>query len=266
MRLLAILEYDGTDFEGFQVQKRGRTVQGELERAIARVTGETVRIVGGGRTDSGVHALGQGAHFDTGWDRPLPTLHRALNAVLPKDLAVRSLVAVDQAFSARYSALSRAYRYTILNRPIRSPLVERYALLVSEPIDVELMDAAARVLVGKHDFGAFGTPPRGNNTVREMHQSRVTRDGDTVRVDLEANAFLYRMVRRIVGTLLLVGKGKMGIDEFREVLAQKRRAGQSVPPHGLCLVAVRYADDVQSDPVQRLGERLKIVGVEDENV
>ncbi len=240
MRLFAILEYDGTDFEGFQVQMRGRTVQGELEQALRQITGEDIRIVGGGRTDSGVHALGQGAHFDTHWDRPPNDLRRALNAVLPNDIAVRSLVPVESDFSARYNATSRAYRYTILNQPIRSPLAGRYALLVTEPLDVDAMNAAAHCLVGKHDFGAFGTPPHGNNTVREMLRAGVTRRGAQVWIDLQANAFLYRMVRRIVGTLLWVGKGQIGIEEFREIMAKRRRAGQSVPAQGLCLVAVEY--------------------------
>lgn len=239
-RLLAILEYDGTDFEGFQIQKHGRTVQGELERALRRITGEKIRVIGGGRTDAGVHAAGQGAHFDTAWQRSLAELQRALNAVLPGDIAVRSLVEVGKDFSARYSAKSRAYRYTILNQAIRSPLACRYALLVPEPLDADAMDAAARCLLGKHDFGAFGSPPRGENTVREMYRAEVKREGTWVRIDLEANAFLYRMVRRIVGTLLGVGKGVLSVAEFREVLAKQRRAGQAVPPQGLCLVAVRY--------------------------
>jgi tRNA pseudouridine38-40 synthase len=250
MRLFALLEYDGTDFAGFQVQKRGRTVQGEFEHALKQITGEPVRVVGGGRTDSGVHALGQGVHFDTDWERPIPALQRALNAVLPRDLAVRSLSAIDQDFSARYSAISRSYRYTILNRPTRSPMLERYTLQVSDPLDADAMQTAAELLIGKHDFGAFGTPPHGDNTVREMRTSRVRRDGDLVQVDLEANAFLYRMVRRIVGTLLLVGKGQMTIDEFKQVLARQRRAGQSVPPQGLCLVAVKYGDSANAEPVQ----------------
>lgn len=240
MRLLAILEYDGTDFEGFQLQARGRTVQGELEQALRQITGEDIRIVGGGRTDSGVHALGQGAHFDTHWDRPLKDLHRALNAVLPNDIVVRSLVPVESDFSARYDATSRAYRYTILNQPVRSPLAVRYALLVTEPLDVAAMNAAAGCLVGKHDFGAFGTPPHGDNTVREMLHAQVTRGGTHVWIDLQANAFLYRMVRRIVGTLLWVGKGQIGSEDLRQIMAKRRRAGQSVPAHGLCLVAVNY--------------------------
>lgn len=239
-RLLAILEYDGTDFEGFQVQKRGRTVQGELEGALREITGEEIRIVGAGRTDSGVHALGQGAHFDTEWDRSPEVLHRALNAVLPNDMAVRSIVPVAPDFSARYSARSRAYRYTILNQPHRSPLACRYAFHIPDPLDVDAMDAAARCLLGSQDFGAFGTPPHGQSTTREMIRAQVKKVASTVQIELEANAFLYRMVRRIAGTLLWVGRGEMSVEEFRGVMAKKRRAGQSVPPHGLCLMAVHY--------------------------
>ncbi len=240
MRLLAIVEYDGTDFEGFQVQGRGRTVQGEMERALHKITGEKIRVTGAGRTDTGVHALGQGAHFDTAWERDLSVLHRAMNAVLPNDIAIHSLRNVPDDFSARYDAVSRAYRYTILNQSARSPLARRYALVVHQPLDVEAMNAAARCLIGKHDFGAFGTPPHGDNSVREMIRAEVKREGACVLVDLEANAFLYRMVRRIVGTLLFVGKGALSVAEFRQVLAKQKRAGQSVPPQGLCLVSVQY--------------------------
>lgn len=240
MRLLAIIEYDGTDFQGFQIQGNKRTVQGEVERALHKITGEKIRVIGAGRTDTGVHATGMGAHFDTHWDRTPTVLHRALNAVLPNDIAIHSLVSVPDDFSARYSARSRTYRYTILNQSIRSPLARRFALLVPEPLDVEAMNAAAKCLLGQHDFGAFGSPPRGENTVREMHRAQVTREGERVLIELEANAFLYRMVRRIVGTLLLVGKGTLSVEEFRQVMARRRRAGQSVPPQGLCLIEVKY--------------------------
>lgn len=240
MRLLAIVEYDGTDFQGFQIQARKRTVQGELERALRKITGEKIRVIGAGRTDTGVHASGQGAHFDTTWARSIAELQRALNAVLPNDIAIRTLVQVADDFSARYSAQSRTYRYTILNQAIRSPLAARYALVVPEPLDADAMNAAARCLIGTHDFGAFGTPPHGENTVREIHRAQVTRAGNRVLIEIEANAFLYRMVRRIVGTLLLVGKGALNIEQFREVLAKQRRAGQSVPPQGLCLIEVKY--------------------------
>ncbi len=240
MRLLAIVEYDGTDFEGFQIQKRRRTVQGEIEKALHKITGERIRVTGAGRTDTGVHAAGLGIHLDTAWDRPPQVLQRALNAVLPTDIAIRELAHAPADFSARYSAKSRAYRYVILNQAVRSPLAERYALRVPEPLDADAMDAAARCLIGKHDFGAFGTPPRGDNTVREMYRAAARREGARVLIDLEANAFLYRMVRRIVGTLLLVGKGAMNVAEFRQVVEKKRRAGEAVPPHGLCLIEVKY--------------------------
>jgi tRNA pseudouridine38-40 synthase len=239
-RLLAIIEYDGTDFEGFQIQKRRRTVQGELEKALRQITGEKIRVTGAGRTDTGVHAAGLGAHFDTTWGRPLPVLQRALNAVLPTDIALRQLAETPANFSARFSARSRAYRYTILNQAVRSPLAERYALLIPQPLDADAMDTAARYLIGQHDFGAFGTPPQGDNTVREMYAAQVQREGARLLIDLKANAFLYRMVRRIVGTLLWVGLGKLSPVEFRLVLEKKRRAGESVPPHGLCLMAVEY--------------------------
>jgi tRNA pseudouridine38-40 synthase len=240
MRVLGVIEYDGTEFLGFQVQKRGRTVQGELERALYQITGEKVRVIGSGRTDTGVHARGQGIHFDTDWNRALPVLLRALNAVLPNDIAIRSLIMVGQDFSARYSAKSRTYRYTILNQAMRSPLACRYALYVPAPLDEAAMDRAAKCLIGTKDFGAFGTPPSGENSVREMLGATVQRAEASIWIDLEATAFLYRMVRRIVGTLLLVGKHEMSVEEFSHVVAKERRAGEAAPAHGLCLLAVKY--------------------------
>ena len=261
-RLLAVIEYDGTEFEGFQIQQRGRTVQGELEAAIKQITGEDIGVTGAGRTDTGVHALGQGAHFDTAWRRPLEILQRALNAVLPTDIAVRTIVQVQDDFSARFSATSRTYRFTILNQSIRSPLQERYALLVKEMLDENLMNGAAQYLVGVHDFSAFGRAPsrrkewdesqftlpradgrkpsKSDLTTRRIYRAKVERNGTRIAIELEANAFLYRMVRRIVGTLIGVGKGALSVEEFREVIARNRKAGAAVPPHGLCLIAVNY--------------------------
>ncbi len=243
MRLLAIIEYDGTDFIGFQVQAHGRTVQGELERVLEQITGVKTRVTGAGRTDTGVHASGQGVHLDTAWAKPLAILQRALNAELPNDIAVRSLAEVPADFSARYSAVSRAYRYTILNQAQRAPLRERYALRVSEPLDSEAMHAAAQVLLGTQDFGAFGTPPRGgSNTVRTVLRANVTRVGDLVQFEIEADAFLYRMVRRITSALIRVGTGAWSAAEFRAVLAQHQRAPIAALPHGLCLIAVKYGE------------------------
>lgn len=239
-RLLAIVEYDGTDFSGFQLQRNKRTVQGELERALHKITGAKIRVIGAGRTDTGVHASGQGVHFDTAWEKSIEILQRALNAVLPNDISIRSLTQVPNDFSARFDAQSRTYRYTILNQAIRSPLAERYTLRVVEPLDVDAMNAAARCLIGEKDFGAFGTPPRGDNTVRRVERVQVERRGAYVQIEIQANAFLYRMVRRIVGTLLRVGKGTLSVAEFPQVIERKIRAGDPVPPQGLCLVEVKY--------------------------
>lgn len=244
MHLLAVLEYDGTEFLGFQSQKGGRTVQDELERALAEFTEQRIRVVGGGRTDAGVHATGQTVSFKIDWQRDLDTFQRALNSKLSRQVAVKSLREVPDEFSARYSATSRSYRYSVLNTRIRSPLRERYALWLDDELDVAAMDWAASVLVGRHDFGAFGTPPRGANTVRHMIRAKVERRDDLVAFEFEAEAFLYRMVRRLVGTLLKAGTGRMEPGEFRELLeagrAGTRQAGNAVPPHGLTLIEIKY--------------------------
>jgi tRNA pseudouridine38-40 synthase len=255
MRLLAIAEYDGTDFQGFQVQVRKRTIQGELEKALFQITGERIRVIGAGRTDTGVHATGQVVHFDTDWNRQPSILQRALNAVLPKDVAISLLSFAPPGFSARYSALSRTYRYVILNQPVRAPLSAKYALTVKEILDAEAMNEGARVLIGRQDFGSFGTSPRGENTVREVYRAQVFREGKRVTFEIEATAFLYRMVRRIVGTLILVGKGALSLDQFRQVLAGEQRAGQSVPPQGLCLIAVNYGVMEKDENIQHQADR-----------
>jgi len=241
-KLMAVVEYDGTDFLGFQVQAQGRTVQGEIERALAAVTQEKIRIVGAGRTDTGVHAQGQVIAFNTAWRHPVEELQRALNAVLPEDIAVRELRPVARDFHPRFDAVSREYRYTIYNQPLRSPLVRRFAYHFPWPLDVAAMNEAASVLVGTHDFASFGRAPQGDNTVREVHCAQFTLEEPFVYFDITANAFLHRMVRRLVGTLLLVGTGELSPDGFEEILrsADRDRAGQAVPARGLCLMKVNY--------------------------
>lgn len=241
MRLLAVLAYDGTDFQGFQIQKNGRSVQQELERALYEFGKQRVKTVGGGRTDAGVHARGQTASFTIEWARDLDIFRRALNAKLPNDIFVRRVVEVDEGFSARYSATSRRYEYVVWNHPERDVFRTRYAHWVYEPLDAGAMHAAARYLVGKKDFSAFGTPPQGSNPVRDLMRAEVTRDGDEVVLEFEANAFLYRMVRRMVGTLLLVGRGVMPPAEMVNVIQRKRRPGFSAPPQGLTLMEIKYA-------------------------
>ena len=241
-RLCAIVAYDGTDFWGFQIQAEGRTVQGTLEAALATITQEEIRVVAAGRTDSGVHALGQVVGFQTRWRHAIDELHRAWNALLPGDVAVRSLAEVGPGFHPRFDARSRYYRYTVWNRPVRNPLLRRTALWEPRPLDLTAMREAARLLVGEHDFATFGSPPKGTNTVRRVLQAEWHRDEECVYLDIEANAFLYRMARSIVGTLTQVGCGGLHVAQFEAAFraAERSLAGPTAPAHGLCLMAVHY--------------------------
>ena len=278
MHLKLRIQYDGTHFAGSQLQapERGRTVQGELEAALARLAGEPVRVALAGRTDSGVHALGQVAslHFPERprLDKP-ETVMRALNANLPDDLDVAGAEIAPEGFHARFSAKRRAYRYLFWDAPYPPPLMSRYVLHVKRKLDWESMAEAARRLEGTHDFAAFAGSgmgiPGGNDeeagerpsTVRTMHLARLiklpaeaspwqwelpaeteTAGGKLMTLDLVANAFLPQMVRTIVGTLLEVGQGKRTVDDIERTLMSRdrRTAGPTAKPHGLCLVWVEY--------------------------
>jgi tRNA pseudouridine38-40 synthase len=243
--LMAIVEYDGTEYLGFQIQRNGRTIQGEIERALAQVTQHRTRIVGAGRTDAGVHAKGQVIHFVVRWRHSLADLHRALNAVLSQDVVLVELREALPGFHARYSAFSREYVYTIYNGPVRSPISQRYAYCYPRPLDVEAMDRACSYLLGAHDFLPFGWPPRGENTVRTVYRARCWRAEAFVYVEMEADAFLRRMVRRLVGNLLLVGSGELSVEGFAGLLSLKHRRTPAVdaPAQGLCLVRVNYQRD-----------------------
>ncbi len=262
----ALVAYDGTDFKGFQRQsaEKGRTVQGVIEQALERIAGEPVPIVGAGRTDTGVHATGQVIGFASGGWLDADAWRRALNALLPQDVAVRAVGRVTSEFHARKSALARRYRYRILVDPVRAPLAERYAWRVPRALDVEAMDAAAALLLGEHDFGAFGSSPRDQpaegyrgHTVRTMLEARCVRldppldpieeavtDAAAPRIELRfaANAFLTGMVRRLVGTLALLGEGRLLVEDFRRVLQARAKAhpGMAAPARGLCLTGVDY--------------------------
>ncbi len=245
--LLLVLEYDGTDFAGFQIQPGQRTVQREIESALARVTGEQIRIKGAGRTDAGVHATGQVASLTTSSGLGVETLSRALNANLPPDVAVRLAREVPEGFHARYSAWSRAYWYWVWNAPSPTPLGRRYSYHWPRPIDPEAVQAAARTLVGTHDFASFAgsaDPSRAEagTTVRTVIRLACRRQGSLVAIEVEANAFLPKMVRNIVGTLLQVGSGKLRVEQMSEILEARSRAmaGPTAPARGLCLVEVRY--------------------------
>jgi tRNA pseudouridine38-40 synthase len=234
-RFRARVEYDGTDFAGFQLQPEGRTVQGALEAALATLTGgERLPVDAAGRTDAGVHAADQVIAFTYRGRLAAEELERALNGLLPRDVAVRDVRRTTRRFHPRYAARYRDYRYTVWNGP-RSPLRERQALGVRAPLDTAAMARAGLALVGRHDFSAFGAADR--NPVRTVHAVRVRRTGPLVTIDVRADAFLRGMVRRIVAVLLEVGRGSIDAERVAGMLAARKPAldGAMAPPQGLCL-------------------------------
>ncbi len=236
MRYQARCEYDGTDFAGFQLQLNGRTVQGELEAALARLNGgERVVVDGAGRTDAGVHATGQVIGFTYTGGVPGGRLQRAVNALLPRDVAIRDLRRAPDGFHPRYAARYREYRYTVWNGP-RSPLRERTALGVRAPLDVAAMASAGLVFVGRHDLSSFGDA-HDRSPVRTVHAVRVRKAGRLVTIDVRAQAFLRGQVRRMVAALLEVGHGKMDEAGLAAALTAREPAlnGAAAPAKGLCL-------------------------------
>jgi tRNA pseudouridine38-40 synthase len=256
MNIACGIEYDGTDYHGFQRQPRshGPTVQGTLEAAISRISGTAATVHGAGRTDAGVHASGQVIHFHTQSHLTPEVWQRALNAVLPATVAVRWAREVPDSFHARYSALSRSYRYTIWNDSAPSPLHARYSYHCSKALDVDLMQRACQYLPGRKDFGAFGHSPEDHNParpgphhcIRTLMVARCERQETRALIycDFTADAFLTGMVRRMVGTLLLVGQGRLCLEEFAHIVqrAEKTHPGSAAPSHGLCLVRVEYPE------------------------
>ena len=251
MKFALLVEYDGTRYHGFQRQapEHEPTVQGMLEAAVGRISQEQVVVHGAGRTDSGVHASGQVVHFQIESRLTPNDWQRALNAVLPGDIAVRRIARVADDFHARYSALSRSYRYTVVIDAWPLPLCERFAHRVTGQLDVAAMDAGCATLLGEHDFRAFGRSPRGPlaSCVRVMLEARCQRGESRglIFFDFTANGFLSGMVRRLVGTLLLVGQGPLDAAGFEQILASRSEAhlGAAAPACGLCLRQVRYPAD-----------------------
>jgi tRNA pseudouridine38-40 synthase len=245
MQLRLTVEYEGTAYQGWQIQPGGPTVQEVLERALATALREPVRVRGAGRTDAGVHAAGQVAAVRV--ERvpaDLERLRRSLNALTPDDVAVREIAVVDDAFDPRRHARSRVYEYRILNALAPSPFWRRWAWHVPRPLDVAAMAAAAAALEGEHDFEAFraadAEPVR--STVRRVLESRLVADGALLVYRIEATAFLKHMVRNVVGTLAEVGQGERPPEAMAALIAgrDRTRAGATAPAHGLTLVTVRY--------------------------
>jgi len=276
MRIRAKVAYDGTEFAGFQKQAGVRTVQGELEAALKRVCERPITVSGAGRTDTGVHASGQVIAFDVEWVHGLERLTQALNVNLPEDVAVRDLDECGPSFHPRFSALSRVYVYNALVSPTRDPVRRRYVWHLTDMPDVTRMNEAARRLVGSHDFAAFGSAPlglagsagrrrdlsdsdspdrdndddsgrsgraKGGTTVRDVKRAEWVTAADGLMFTVEANAFLYRMVRRMVMALIRVGRGQLSPVELAQILESKdsQRLKGLAPACGLCLVDVKYA-------------------------
>ena len=244
LRLRLDLEYDGSGFVGWQAQARGRTVQGELQRALRTLLREEVTPVGSGRTDAGTHASGQVAHISTDSPLPVERILVGVNALLPPDMAVCAVRAVPRDFHARYSALGKRYRYRIT--AARSPLDRHRVWTVYRPLDVEAMSVAARLLTGVLDFRAFckALPPPENFDCR-IDDARWRREGRELVFEVEANRFLRHMVRILVGTFVEVGLGKMSCDAFGKLFsptAGRALGGQTAPSRGLCLLYVNYDD------------------------
>lgn len=243
LRIALGIEYDGTDFLGWQRLSHGNTVQAAVEAALSFVADATVDVTCAGRTDAGVHARCQVAHFDTEAQRTERSWVLGANSRLPRSVAVRWACGIGDAFHARYSATARRYRYLILNRPVRAALEARYVAWERVPLDAQAMHQAAQALVGEHDFSAFrAIACQAHTARRNLREIAIARDGDHIRVEVEANAFLHHMVRNIVGSLLLVGRGEQPVDWIAQLLDGRNRevAGPTAVPQGLALLGPRY--------------------------
>ena len=242
-RIHLIVEYDGTAYAGWQRQANAMTVQERLEQAVMRLTGENVCVHGASRTDAGVHALGQSAHFDTESRVPPEKFSYALNTMLPGDIRVQKSEAADENFHARFSAVGKRYRYWILSRPHGGALARNTHAHVIYPLNDARMNAECAFLTGTHDFSAFAASGSVvKDCVRTIYAAGVTRNGDELRLDIVGNGFLYNMVRIIAGTLISVGSGKLASGAISRAIVSGSRLdlGVTAPAHGLTLMEVYY--------------------------
>ena len=243
-KVVLITEYDGTSYHGFQLQTDRPTIQGKMEEAINKLTGEKCRVMAASRTDAGVHAKGQVGSFRTQSPITSGKLVTGLNHYLPKDIAVKAAYRVDDSFNVRRDAASREYSYYILNSFFRSPLWRSFSYLVAGHLDIEAMNRACQALIGRRDLASFVTciGDEIKSTVREVYKAVVEKNGELVTFSMVAKSFLRHQVRNTVGALIKVGLGKMSIDEFYGMMEARKPglAGPTVPACGLCLIRVNY--------------------------
>ena len=241
--LKLVIAYDGSEFMGWQIQPDVRTLQETVEKALGEILGHPTRIIASGRTDAGVHAFGQVINFHTKSTIPIDGLIRGLNAILPGDVSVRSAEDVDPDFHSRYNAKKKSYVYVIDTQDVRNPFLDRYAFHEKYSLDIPAMREAARYILGEHDFTSFlASGSSVKTTVRNITVSEVITHGEKVLFWIQGSGFLRYMVRNIVGTLLLVGRGRRAPEDMECIIALKDRscAGPTAPPQGLYLIGVEY--------------------------
>jgi len=253
MRIAMGMEYDGSEFCGWQIQPQGgvRTIQGCLEQALAVVADQSIRVHCAGRTDTGVHGLGQVIHFDTMAERSMHSWVFGTNANLPADISILWAQQVDAAFHARFAAIRRRYRYVIFNRRVRPAMMARHVSWEYRVLDERRMQQAAQYLLGEHDFSSFRAYAcQAKHPLRTIYELTVRREGERVIIEIEANAFLHHMVRNIAGVLMSIGAGERAVEWVAEVLAARDRqlGGVTAPPHGLTLVRVEYPEEFGLPP------------------
>jgi len=242
-RLALVVEYDGSRYHGFQFQANASSIQAELEHGIYLMTGQVVRVAGSGRTDTGVHAMGQVVAFSIESTHAPHTFVNGLNHHLSNDIAIQSAWQVPMSFDPRREATSRTYRYTILNRASPSPILSRFVHIIARFLDTPSMAKASQALNGIHDFASFSGPvPNSKSTTRKIHKAEVFRNGDIVTFEVEATAFLPQQMRRMTGALVEVGLHKVPIEYLVNLILnpQLGAASEVLPPQGLCLITVNY--------------------------
>ena len=243
MKIAMIVEYEGTNYHGFQRQQNVRTVQEEIEKSVNKFTGEEIKINGAGRTDAGVHATGQVVAFNTGSVYGVNTFVGAVNHYLPEDISVKKVWEVSYNFHPRKDAISKVYTYSILNSEVPSPLKRKFVTMVKHRLDVDVMNEGAKLFLGEHDFKVFtcSSELEGKCTIREIVRSHIDDSENMLRYTVEGNGFLRYQIRRMVGALVKVGIGKMGLDELRQVISgNKYTVTDRMPAKGLCLYKVNY--------------------------